>query len=118
MELVKKEKSGYYITVNFYQKCLILLRFGWIDHSDWKAQKSETGQAAGLDKKVYEYKLIQIPGDYRLNAPVGILRGIGKKTIPILYEEEILSILDLKNYQGNNSIIINLKQKLNLDEYL
>lgn len=31
--LAKKEKSGYYITVNFYKKTLTLLRFGWLDNS-------------------------------------------------------------------------------------
>ncbi|MDD1427518.1 ScaI family restriction endonuclease [Dolichospermum sp. ST_sed9] len=29
-----KEKSGYYITANFYKRNLTLLRFGWIEHND------------------------------------------------------------------------------------
>lgn len=59
----KPEKSGYYITVNFYGKTLTLLRFGWIDVSDWKPQSSATGQAASLSNDVYKYKLEEIPGD-------------------------------------------------------
>lgn len=94
--LGKKEKSGYYITVNFYKQSLNLLRFGWIDHADWKAQKSETGQAAGLNEKVYKYKLIKIPGNYQLNAPVGILDGIGEKRTHDLHKEGVLTIQDFK----------------------
>nr|WGD75919.1 ScaI family restriction endonuclease [Bacillus subtilis] len=52
-----KSKSGYYITVNFekfdtknpdYKPKIKKIRFGWIDHEDWKAQKSQTGQAASI----------------------------------------------------------------------
>ncbi|MCF4968822.1 ScaI family restriction endonuclease [Nostoc sp. CMAA1605] len=115
IELEKKEKSGYYITVNFYKQSLNLIRFGWIDHSDWKAQKSETGQAAGLETKVYKYKLIKIPGDYQLNAPVGILNGVGPITLDIFNQENILTIQDLKNYQGCNEKILKFQKKL--DDY-
>ncbi|WP_066425643.1 ScaI family restriction endonuclease [Anabaena sp. 4-3] len=115
IELEKKEKSGYYITVNFYKQSLNLIRFGWIDHSDWKAQKSQTGQASGLDTKVYKYKLLKIPGDYQLNAPVGILNGVGSKTLEVFQQESVLTIQDLKNYQGDNKTILKFKNKL--DEY-
>jgi hypothetical protein len=73
----KKDKSGYYITVNFYKTYLTLIRFGWIDGSDWVAQTSATGQAAGLRSEVYEHKLISIAGDYTLNAPIQLLDGVG-----------------------------------------
>ncbi|UQQ35582.1 ScaI family restriction endonuclease [Paenibacillus polymyxa] len=60
-----KSKSGYYITVNFEKfeegmspPKVKIIRFGWIDHSDWKAQKSETGQAAPLSKEAREHKLL------------------------------------------------------------
>ena len=33
--LAKKEKSGFYITVNFFGQILTLIRFGWIDAEDW-----------------------------------------------------------------------------------
>lgn len=47
-----KNKNGYYLTVNFAKfagaetPLLSLVRFGWLDHSDWLAQNSATGQQA------------------------------------------------------------------------
>ena len=111
-DLDKKEKSGYYITVNFYGKELHLLQFGWIDHSDWNAQKAESGQAAGLSELVYTYKLIRIEGDYRLVAPIGILKGIGEKTSQDFAEAGVITIKDLKNYNGNNPKILKFREKL------
>ena len=111
-ELEKKEKSGYYITVNFYERTLNLLRFGWIDHEDWKAQKAATGQAAGLSNSVYRYKLLKISGDYRLDAPIGIVKGIGSKTSKDFSAEGVQTIRDLQNYQGSNSKILKFKEKL------
>lgn len=75
----KKDKSGYYITVNFYGQTLTLLRFGWIDSSDWQAQKSPTGQMAGLGSEVYAHKLIPILGKYLLNGPIQLFDGVGGK---------------------------------------
>lgn len=67
----KKEKSGYYITVNF-EKFLVeqkrprvrLIRFGWLDSSDWVGQVAATGQQSRLPSEVENYKLIEI---YRAN---------------------------------------------------
>lgn len=73
----KKDKSGYYLTVNFVGETLNLVRFGWIDGSDWVAQKSATGQMAGLGSDVYAFKLIPIAGDYTLDAPLNLLDGVG-----------------------------------------
>jgi len=73
----KKDKSGYFITLNFHARQINMIRFGWIDGSDWVAQKSATGQMAGLPPEVYQYKLFAIGGDYTLNAPVQLLSGIG-----------------------------------------
>lgn len=60
----KKSKSGYYLTVNF-QKCtsktpspkIVLVRFGWIDSSDWVGQAAATGQQAHLTPEAEKYKL-------------------------------------------------------------
>jgi hypothetical protein len=93
----KKDKAGYYITVNFYGERLTLVRFGWIDGSDWEAQKSPTGQMAGLGQNVYNYKLIPIKGDYTLDAPVDLLNGVGGKTAEILHQHGIMSIRDVLN---------------------
>ncbi len=76
-DAAKKDKSGYYITINFFGQTLTHLRFGWIDADDWQAQKSATGQMAGLGDAVYQYKLLTIPGNYMLNGPVQLVPGVG-----------------------------------------
>ncbi len=60
----KKLKSGYYLTINFTPMHttktvgpIKLIRFGWLDHSDWTGQKAATGQQASLSKDVLKYKL-------------------------------------------------------------
>ncbi|MCC8087781.1 MAG: ScaI family restriction endonuclease [Rikenellaceae bacterium] len=65
---VLKSKDGYYITVNFEKfedvkprmPKILLIRFGYLEHSDWIAQKSATGQQARLSPLAYKYKLKQI----------------------------------------------------------
>ncbi len=63
----KKAKAGYYLAVNFQkfkrdgpQPKIVGVRFGWLDHSDWIAQKASTGQQARLAGHVYGSKLIQL----------------------------------------------------------
>jgi hypothetical protein len=99
-QLAKKEKSGFYITVNFFRGTLTLLRFGWIDASDWMPQASPTGQMAGLPDSVYRHKLRIIRGSYRLQGPVGLLEGIGDKTSATLEALGIVTIGDLLNFRG------------------
>ena len=49
-----KSKNGYYLTVNFQKfpasgmPKLTLIRFGWLDHTDWIGQAAATGQQARL----------------------------------------------------------------------
>ena len=35
-----------------------LVQMGWLDHSDWRGQRSETGQQASLTKEARAFKLI------------------------------------------------------------
>lgn len=63
----KKVKSGYYLAINFEKfgqgkktPKILKIRFGWLDHADWKGQKSQTGQQAKLNKSVEEKKLLQL----------------------------------------------------------
>lgn len=77
----KKEKSGYYLTANFTGRTLRLLRFGWIDEEDWQPQGAPTGQMSALPTRVYKGKLVTIPGDYRLDASVDCLPGVGPQTV-------------------------------------
>ena len=60
----QKNKNGYYITINFEQFSeanknpdILIIRFGYLDHSDWIPQASATGQQARLGTDVYKYKL-------------------------------------------------------------
>lgn len=94
-EAGKKDKSGYYITINFYGQTLTLLRFGWIDSSDWKAQAAATGQMAGLSDAVYRHKLKVIEGRYVLDGPVDLLPGVGPKARELLHAAGFQRIGDL-----------------------
>lgn len=64
----KKSKSGYYLAINFEKfptkgrlPSVNLVRFGWLDHSDWIGQGAATGQQARLDPNVEKYKLLTLP---------------------------------------------------------
>jgi len=104
-----KDKSGYYITLNFYEKTITLLRLGWIDQDDWIPQGAATGQAAVLRPEVYQYKLMEINGAYRNKSPIQLLNGVGPKAAEELQNDKIFTFGDIKNYQGNNSKIMKIK---------
>jgi len=58
-----KRKSGYYLTINFEKISkndpkILLIQMGWLDHSDWHGQKSETGQQSSLSKEARNNKFI------------------------------------------------------------
>jgi hypothetical protein len=60
----KKSKDGYYLTINFGKVIknkpipkINIIRFGWINSTDWIGQKSQTGQQSRLNPLVYEKKL-------------------------------------------------------------
>ncbi len=106
-----KDKSGYYITVNFIGDKLTLLRFGWIDNDDWQPQKSPTGHAATLDKDVYKYKLIDINGSYRNNTPIMLCAGIGEATEEYCNKHHVFTFQDLRGYIGNDEKIAKLRDK-------
>jgi len=99
------------LTVNFYNKTLTVLRFGWIDFEDWEPQSAETGQAATLPDSVYEHKLLDIYGKYRLNAPVEILDGIGPATAEKLGKVDVYTVGDLVSYTGDQSTPVRFKPK-------
>jgi len=109
-----KSKSGYYITINYYEKTINLIRLGWIDQDDWIPQKSPTGQAAGLSNDVYNHKLIIISGNYRLRSPIELLKGIGPKTAEKLNAKNFYTFDDILRYQGEDEQIIKLKTQINI----
>lgn len=98
--LAKKEKSGFYITVNFYYQTLTLLRFGWLDLDDWEPQRAPTGQMAGLKQAVYDGKLLGVRGVYRQDAPVLLLDGVGETKAAQFAEHGINTIGDLIRHKG------------------
>jgi len=64
----KKRKSGYYIAVNFAgfdegtvaRPRIKKIRFGWLDHSDWKGQAAASGQAATPSVEAKKHKLVTL----------------------------------------------------------
>jgi hypothetical protein len=98
--VAKKEKSGYYITVNFVGHCLTLIRFGWIDAADWAPQAAQTGQMAGLKQAVYDYKLLPVPGAYRQQTPISLLTGVGPATEKQFAALGIHTIAELFSFEG------------------
>jgi hypothetical protein len=65
-EVGRKGKSGYFLTVNFQKfsakrrPLVTVIRFGWLDHTDWIAQAAATGQSARLRPEAYNFKLRQL----------------------------------------------------------
>lgn len=61
-----KSKSGYYITVNFQKfnphrrPNITLIRFGWLDHTDWLGQLAATGQQARIKPQSDRTKLLKL----------------------------------------------------------
>ena len=60
----RKAKDGFYLTINFEkfdksgnQPKIKLIRFGWLDSTDWRGQKAATGQQSNLPAEVYNGKL-------------------------------------------------------------
>jgi ScaI restriction endonuclease len=68
----KKVKTGYYLAVNFTkfgstsddseaeQPYVRLVRFGWLDHSDWSGQVASSGQQSSLSADVENNQLLVI----------------------------------------------------------
>jgi hypothetical protein len=59
-----KQKFGFYLAINFEKFTqsnthpqIKRIKFGWIDHEDWKAQVAATGQNSTLDKDAWNHKL-------------------------------------------------------------
>lgn len=62
----KKDKSGFYLTVNFDKWSVAvgrlprvrIIRLGWLDLADVVPQKASTGQSAKMGPKVYTGKFV------------------------------------------------------------
>lgn len=62
----RKNKDGYYLAVNFDKiepgtvPTVRMIRFGYLEHSDWIAQASATGQQAHLASETYNLKFVTL----------------------------------------------------------
>lgn len=64
----KKDKDGYFLTVNFEKfdtnrntlPGISIIRFGYLEHSDWVAQAAATGQQAHLAPITYKTKFVTL----------------------------------------------------------
>jgi hypothetical protein len=70
----KKAKSGYYLAINFegwptirerpapslVKPAIRRIRFGWLDHTDWLAQASATGQQSSIPALVENSQLLTL----------------------------------------------------------
>lgn len=121
-----KEKSGYYLTINFEKISkrddmnspeILLVRMGWINHDDWEGQEKESGQQAKLKEGVWETQLIDV---YRLKININTadaerlqaLYGIGTSTAQniINYRENVgrfEKVDDILNVERVNSKTMN-----------
>lgn len=59
-----KQKYGYYLAINFEKFTqsdrhpkVKRIKFGWLDHEDWRAQAAATGQNSTLDRDAWNHKL-------------------------------------------------------------
>lgn len=105
-----KDKSGFYITLNFYGQTMTLLRVGWIDQDDWIPQGAQTGQAAILRPEVYQHKLVEITGAYMRQSPVQLLRGIGQKSVQYFQQNGVYTFENLINYNGFDRKILKVRR--------
>lgn len=61
----KKAKDGYYAAINFHKwdhrrPEISRIRYGWLDATDWVAQKAESGQQSSLPAAVYNSQLLTV----------------------------------------------------------
>lgn len=118
-ELIKKSIEGYYVTLNYWNDTLYLIRFGWLDEEDWKPQEKKSGQQSKIRPTAYQLKLDILYGDYLLNTPCNVINGIDleidykKNSEKTIVKKEIyrqLKNLDgILKYRGNNDDIIKYK---------
>jgi len=128
-----KEKSGYYVAINFEKISrrddfnspeILLIKMGWLKHTDWIGQTSEKGQQAALREGIWEKKLVEI---YRLKININtadserlqVLEQVGEKTARMIVEyreaiggfkkiEDIIGAYRIKEsiFEGFRDIII------------
>ena len=116
-----KDKSGYYVTINFERITkkdpeILLIKMGWLDHMDWQGQISQTGQQASITKNAWEKKLVvlhkfQININTADSERLQTLDGVGPATAQKIIEfrerhGEYKKVGELSNVKGLRSDIV------------
>lgn len=113
----QKSMAGYYITINYYNKELYLIRFGWLDEEDWIGQV-DGGQQAKISEDAYELKLKILYGSYLMNTPTDLLLGynLNKDDNKLKDDGKVLKALgnigNLIKYTGDNDSVLKLKHTI------
>jgi hypothetical protein len=71
-----KSRDTWLLTINYTDTVINLIRFGFVDASDWIGQRSSTGNASRLHRDAYVHKLRVVRGPYQLEAHASVLRGV------------------------------------------
>ena len=82
-----KIRSGIYLVINYTGRVLSLVSVALIDDDQWRGQKAASGQSATLSAEVYRTRFFEVCDqvqdpidDYRMLAPLFMLKGFTKKT--------------------------------------
>ena len=73
-----KSRSTWLLTINYSLvegPRLNIVRFGFVDSTDWIGQRAATGNSSRLNPEAYASKLRILKGDYQLRADPRILKG-------------------------------------------
>ena len=73
-------QRGYILAINYYKNRLSLVRAGYLSADDWVPQRSSTGNSSKLKLDAYKFKLMVIPGAYKLLAHPSVVRGVSRTT--------------------------------------
>lgn len=121
----RKSKDGYFLAVNFeafseeqFNPKIVKIRFGWLNHSDWKAQNAQTGQQAYVKKVPKQKKLMEL---YNLGKPSisyfnirDIVSKLNQNKVAELEEEYGVKLPTIKRKAKEFGYELDRKQKLYL----
>lgn len=109
----KKSKDGYYLAVNFskfqdenkdIRPKVTMIRFGYLNYTDWKGQQAETGQQARIKSEVENVKLlpIYIDGDFFIDGPP--LKNLKEEMNLEFLKYYDYTVKDLKTFCKENNL--------------
>lgn len=117
----KKSKDGYYLAVNFEnfttkgtRPKITMIRFGYLNYTDWIGQKAQTGQQARIKSEVEKVKLlpIYIDGNILISGP-----PLKKDMDLEFFSHYDYTIKELKAFCKDNKLLYTGK-KVDLKKYV